>query len=491
VAALSAGTMTASQSARGTSRAQVPRRRLAIRLAWFTTLIVLVTQAMFVVPVLVRLRHEWLDRRLAEAEIAALSASATSDGTVDRAIRDELLRQVGAEAIRLERPGQSDTVLGASAALPEVRRLDPEQESLPGALSGTFAALTDDHDELIAVEGTDPLRPNAKVVATLRERELHHVLVSNMLRLGTIRLCIAIAVGILVYALLMALLVRPIQRLAESIAAFRADPEHSRPLDETVFTRFREDEVAAAGRELAAMQRELRAALWRNARLAALGAAMAKVNHDLRGILSPVLLTAERLQMNPDPSIKRAGDVVMRSVERAADLTRRTLEFARQTPHSLPCERMKLHPVVENAVEQVRPTCPMLSVVNHVAQEVEIDADRESLLRVLTNLVRNAGEADALRVTISAEREHENLVITVADDGPGLPDSVRAALFRPFVAGGRRGSTGLGLAIVHDLMRAHGGDVSLVATGPDGTKFRLSLPHRSIQLAARAVAIAT
>src|SRR5262249_37827382 len=65
---------------------------------------------------------------------------------------------------------------------------------------------------------------------------------------------------------------------------------------------------------------------------------------------------------------------------------------------------------------------------------------------------------------------------TVADDGPGLPDAVKEKLFRPFITGGRRGSTGLGLAIARDLIRAHGGEITLAATGATGTTFQLTLP---------------
>ena len=75
------------------------------------------------------------------------------------------------------------------------------------------------------------------------------------------------------------------------------------------------------------MQHELRSALWRNARLAALGTVVAKVSHDLRGILTPALLSAERLQLNSDPRVRRAGEILVQAVERAADLVRRTLDY--------------------------------------------------------------------------------------------------------------------------------------------------------------------
>src|SRR5262249_5909951 len=154
--------------------------------------------------------------------------------------------------------------------------------------------------------------------------------------------------------------------------------------------------------------------------------------HDLRGILSPAMLTAERLQMSADPSVKRAGDVVLRTVERATELAKRTLEFARETPLALPLRPMRLWAAVEEAAEQARAACPELQVSNQVRPELEVQADRESIVRVLGNLLRNAGEAEALRVTISAELVEQEVVIVVTDDGPGLPEAVRAALFRPF-----------------------------------------------------------
>ena len=143
-------------------------------------------------------------------------------------------------------------------------------------------------------------------------------------------LLIAGITGGLVYLAVLLLLVRPMRRITGSIAAFRGDPERTVPLNPDDVTGLRNDEIAVAGRELAAMQHELRGALWRNARLAALGTVVAKVSHDLRGILTPALLTAERLQLNPDPKVQRAGETLALAVNRATDLVRRTLDYARE-----------------------------------------------------------------------------------------------------------------------------------------------------------------
>jgi signal transduction histidine kinase len=467
-----------------------PRRRLAVRLAWLTVAAVLLAEAAFVVPSLVRRRQEWLDLRMHEAQLAAISATLAPNGMVDRATRDELLRLAGAEAIYLEQPGHETIVLAHDSGLPAADMVDLRKESPLAAAADAFAGLFGQDDRLLAVVSASPLRQDITVTTIVHAERLHDALVSHMRRFGTISLSVAAAAGLLLYLALLFLLVRPLRRLTASIAAFRADPERCAPLDVTTLPRWRRDEVTAAARELAAMQRELRAALWRNARLAALGTAVAKVNHDLRGILSPAMLTAERLQDHADPAVRRAGDLLIRAVERAAELTRRTLDFAREAPLTLPRQRLRPRETVEDAAEQVHAICPDLTVANRIPADIAIEADPESMLRVFANLIRNAGEAGATRVSVTAAVEGGEFAITVADDGPGLPEPVRTALFRPFVEGGRRGGTGLGLAIVHDLMRAHGGDATLLDSGPTGTSFRLTLPDRLVIAGARTETLA-
>ena len=106
---------------------------------------------------------------------------------------------------------------------------------------------------------------------------------------------------------------------------------------------------------------------------------------------------------------------------------------------------------------------------------VKVKADRNQLFRVLVNLLRNASEAGARNVRLYV-RSIAPVVIDVEDDGPGLPEEVRADLFRAFAASIQGGGAGLGLAIARDLMVAHGGEIELLETGPAGTTFRLTLP---------------
>jgi signal transduction histidine kinase len=132
-------------------------------------------------------------------------------------------------------------------------------------------------------------------------------------------------------------------------------------------------------------------------------------------------------------------------------------------------------PLLSEAAEAARPVSSSMRVHHAIDPGIVVRADRIQLFRVLTNLLRNAAEAGARSVFAAAHHDSPTLAIDIADDGPGLPEAVRADLFRPFAGSSRRGGTGLGLAIARDLMVAHGGDIELVNTGAAGTTFRLTL----------------
>ncbi|HET9019532.1 MAG TPA: HAMP domain-containing sensor histidine kinase [Acetobacteraceae bacterium] len=463
-------------------RAARAPRHLSRRLAWLAVAAVLIAEAVFFLPSLARARRDWLERRLRAGQLAAMSASL---GTADERMRAELLRLAGVEAVTLEAAGITLRLARPGMTPDAGRPFTPDDDTILPALGDAVGGLFRGGDQMLSVHGPSALGDAGRVTVLVHRADLDRYLAAFARRVGAISLIVAAAAAVLLYAALVRLLVHPLRRLTDSIAAFRADPERAAAFEPIGHG---DDEIAVAGRELAAMQRELRAALWRNARLAALGTAVAKISHDLRGILSPALLTAERLQMSQDASIKRAGDTLVRAVERATELVRRTVEFAREIPVVPARQRMALCDAVAEAAEQTRAVCPDIAIENAVPDTLEIDADWDSVVRILANLMRNAGEAQARRLEVAAGEEGGIVAVTVGDDGPGLPPPVQEALFRPFVSGGRPGSTGLGLAIVHDLVRAHGGEVTLTETGPSGTRFRLTLPRAARPHAARAEA---
>jgi signal transduction histidine kinase len=296
--------------------------------------------------------------------------------------------------------------------------------------------------------------------------------------------------GALVYITLNQLFVRPMRRVTANMMAFRADPENG---DRIIALSGRADEIGTAERELAAMQTDLALMLQQKNRLAALGLAVSKINHDLRNLLSSAQLFSDRLARLPDPDVQRFAPKLMRSLERAIAFCQSTLSYGRlQEP---PPDRKPL--LLEPLVEEVHETLGLgpdgpIRWISAVERGLTVEADYDQLFRILLNLCRNAMQAmesraardpgrDQIRVT--GRREGAVVVIEVSDTGPGFSERARAHLFEAFQGSTRTGGTGLGLAIAAELVRAHGGDIRLVE-GTIGATLRLTIPDRAVELSA-------
>ena len=451
------------------------RHSLSTRLFRLTVVIVLAVEVLVFVPELAHERVEWLNERLDDARIAILAAGTRSDQPFAPATTAELLRLSGTDSIRREQPGYPPVTLTAPDAILPAQTIQLTHEDWTVRTLRAMRALVFDQNAGTRVTDNSGSPAGTRLTFVFRTHDETVALRRFARDFIWVSLAVACLTGALVYVAVGVLLVRPMRRIISSIAAFRAAPERSLPMNPQRVSLLANDEMAVAALELAAMQEELRNALWRNARLAALGSAVARISHDLRGILAPALLTAERLQNHQDAAVQRAGEILLRTVDRATDLVRRTLDFAREGPPPLDLAPVALAQLVDEAGEAVRAPDRPFSLVNRVPAEVLIEADRNQFFRVLANLLRNAADAGARSAQVSAQAGRGTTVIDVADDGPGLPEAVRATLFRPFTRSTRHDGAGLGLAIARDLTLAHGGDISLASTGPEGTVFRLTL----------------
>ncbi|MGA3401779.1 MAG: HAMP domain-containing sensor histidine kinase [Acetobacteraceae bacterium] len=451
------------------------RHSLSTRLFRLTIVIVLAVEVLVFVPELAHERTQWLNERLDDARIAVLAASSRPDQPIAPATAAELLRLSGTASIRLEQPGRAPVTLATPDGVAPERTIDLRREDFVMRTVRALRALATDRQSVTLVADSSGAPPGTRIEFVFRAHDETAALRRFARDFVWVSLAVACLTGALVYVAVAMLLVRPMRRIIGSIAAFRAAPERSLPLDPQRVSLLANDEMAVAGRELAAMQEELRDALWRNARLAALGSAVARISHDLRGILAPALLTAERLENHQDKAVQRAGEILLRTVDRATDLVRRTLDFAREGPPPLDLAPVALAPLVDEAGEAVRSADRPFALVNRVPPGLLVEADRNQFFRVLANLLRNAADAGAGSALVSAEVGAGIATIDVADDGPGLPDAVRATLFRPFARSTRHDGAGLGLAIARDLTLAHGGDIALATSGPEGTVFRLTL----------------
>jgi len=293
-------------------------------------------------------------------------------------------------------------------------------------------------------------------------------------RLLGVSLVIALLTAAFVYLSLQWLLVRPMQRLTQGMIKFREDPHDAGRVIEPAKRR---DEVGQAQRELAAMQEALRQALTHKERLAALGTAVTKINHDLRNILSTMRLLSDGIAASAVPEVRRVAPGLVAAIDRAVALCSGTLNYSSGAAPMVRRVRFALAGLVEELAD-LGLKCgetPML-IENSVPPAIIAAADRDQLFRVLQNLAQNAAEAGAQSLAVHAVEADGTVMIEVADDGPGMPPKARDNLFKPFAGSARPGGTGLGLAIARELMRAHGGDIVLDETTASGTIFRLTLP---------------
>jgi signal transduction histidine kinase len=287
------------------------------------------------------------------------------------------------------------------------------------------------------------------------------------------------------------LLVRPMRRLTENMITFRADPENPARI---IAESGRGDEIGTAEEELAAMQRELASMLHQKSRLAALGLAVSKINHDLRNLLASAQLFSDQLSTLPDPKVQRFAPKLMRALERAIAFCQSTLSYgAAQEP---PPDRKTLEvgPLIEEVHEALGLSLdvPIRWIVS-VERGLTMEADHDQMFRVLVNLARNAvqaldarGARDPARdqIRITGRREGSVVVIEVSDTGPGVSEKTRAHMFQAFQGSTRAGGVGLGLAIAAELVRAHGGEIRLVP-GTIGATFSITIPDRAVDLNSR------
>ena len=460
------------------------RRSLSARLLLLTVFFVMLAEVLIYAPSVSNFRITWLNDRLASADLAILALEAAPEGNLSAELKSELLGRVDAFAVVLTRPDRR-LLLYSQPPPPVELTIDLREGSLFGNIGAAFAALARRGDGVMRVIGPSPQNPSMIVEIVLNEAQLRAEMVSYSQNILLLSIVISLITATLLYLALQWLMVRPMRRITEGITEFSRDPQNAAA---GVKPSSRDDEIGVAQSVLVEMQDDLRASLKQQERLAALGSAVSKINHDLRGILSTAVLMSDRLSALDNPEVKRISGPLIQSIDRAINLCTQTLNFVRDEGPELHRGRFRLTELIDEVAADLSVLDESQAAVNSVAPafsnaipaEIVVEADRDQLYRVFANLTRNASQvgAHAIGVKLAVTPPDDRfLVIDVADDGPGLVKSARDGLFKAFAGSARKGGTGLGLVIVRDVMRAHGGDIELLSSGEAGTVFRLTLPR--------------
>jgi signal transduction histidine kinase len=272
---------------------------------------------------------------------------------------------------------------------------------------------------------------------------------------------------------------RPLASLVSGVRALEkgdfAFPLHVHSHDELA-------ELTAAFDKMRKSLQKIQQDLLHAERLATIGRMASTISHDLRHPLTTILAYAELQSEGDFDAVQRRAwyDEIRSSVNRMAELISSLLEFSKGQ------EALRL--THGDVVEALKRT--LRSLQAHPAfKGIQITVEREGategwfdfkkLDRAFQNLLQNACEAapaDSGKVRIVAREVDDHVEISVTDNGPGIPHSIREDVFQPFVTQGKEEGMGLGLAVVQKIVRDHDGEVKVEATGKSGTTFKVVLP---------------
>jgi signal transduction histidine kinase len=469
--------------------ARAPHFGLSGKLLVLTILFVMIAEVLIYVPSVANFRVVWLKDRLAAAYTAALVLDAAPNGVVSDALAKQILDSIGARAVAMKM-GTRRRMLAVGDMPPRITHtFDMREVYTFDAIVDAFGMMLDRRNDVMRVVGPAPMG-GEYIELVMDEPPLRGAMLHYSVDILLISLAISGITAALVYLALHYLFVRPMRRVTSNMIAFRDAPENA---DRIIVPSARTDEIGMAERELATMQTELASMLHQKNRLAALGLAVSKINHDLRNLLSTAQLFSDRLATLPDPGVQRFAPKLMQALQRAIAFCQSTLSYGRL--QEAPPERrpILLEPLVEEVHETLGlPADGPIRWISAVERGLTVEADHDQLFRILLNLARNALQAlesrasrdpgrDQIRIT--GRREGAVVVIEVSDTGPGFSEKARAHLFEAFQGSTRTGSAGLGLAIAAELVRAHGGEIRLVE-GTIGATLRLTIPDRAVELAA-------
>jgi signal transduction histidine kinase len=452
-----------------------PRRPIASslssRLLIITLGFLLLIEVALFVPLVGRTRWAFLNEKLATAHLIATALDAYP-ANLEPIMRDDLLSQGRMLGMVVQRPDMPTRRLDPGLPPGERTVYDLGTDNLWDQFVDIFATLLRSENYIIDVVGPSPLNPTVNVEAVIDSRFLRDEMLAAARRIFLADVIVFLMTAVPLYLSLQWLAVRPLRRLTASMTGFQSAPEDPRKI---IVPSTRTDEVGVAEQTLAAMQQELRAALLQKERLAGVGTAVTKISHDLKNILATAMLESERLEQLPDPEVRRLTAGMVRSVDRAVQLSASTLRFAKDGLPEVNKQPLRIAEVLD---ELKRSSQAYVSCEIATSYDVDFafDADPELLRRAFENLLRNACQAGAKRVLLEAADEDGYRVVRVSDDAGGLPSKALDNLFVPFAGSTRAGGFGLGLPIARELLRVQGGDISLLSTSPEGTCFVVRLP---------------
>jgi len=293
---------------------------------------------------------------------------------------------------------------------------------------------------------------------------------------------LALLSGTVLMITLSRLVTRPLEELSMSVTAFGEGDGRRR------IPRYGPQEVRQLSTAFASMRKEIQQAnraLLESERLATIGRMASSVSHDLRHYLAAIYANSEFLASHRLSEKERTEIFadIRAAVHGTTDMIESLLIFSRTGP-SMRRSPELMSRLLERAVALVRahPDAEGISLVARCSNPAEtaVIVDGKQIERAVCNLLLNACQAvRAARrppsIVITLKTEEKHVVVSVMDNGDGVPEGIRNSLFEPFVSEGKQKGTGLGLTLAHCIAAEHGGEVILLSSRPGETIFQMKI----------------
>ncbi|HEU4955185.1 MAG TPA: ATP-binding protein, partial [Gemmatimonadales bacterium] len=232
-------------------------------------------------------------------------------------------------------------------------------------------------------------------------------------------------------------------------------------------------------------RRRLQDQLIQSEKMSAIGQLIAGIAHDLNNPLASVVGFADYLTEVPSvpPALREPLSVIQEEAERASNIVKNLLSFARKQEHQR--RPTPLKPLLDATFLLLRNQLMAHRVDGVLEVEPDLpvpDIDPNQIQQVFVNLINNAAQAIASTgrpgtVVVRARRWLDGVAIDVVDDGPGMTEALAAQVFEPFFTTKPEGEgTGLGLSISQGIVREHGGRIMLATEEGRGSTFTVQLP---------------
>ncbi len=456
-------------------------KSLSGRFLLLTIIFVMLAEVLIFVPSVARFREDYLQERLERSQIASLALLATINDMVEPELEAELLENAGVLNIVLRRDEMRELILSMPMPATVDRDYDLRGASAWTLIHDVFETMMGDGGRVIRVIGAPVKGAGLLIEVAMDERPLRAAIIDYGLRILTLSAAISIFSAMLLFIAVRLFVVRPINGLVGKIKAYGDSPEDARRIiqPQAGVTELFEAETA-----LQSMQTQLSQSLRQKKRLAALGSAVSKISHDLRNILTTAQLLADRMEVSDDPRVQKSAPKLVNSITRAVNLCESTLGYGKAEEATPVITKFSMKHLLNDIVESelLAVGDAPISIISEVQGDIQLEADQEQIYRVMSNLVRNARQvlesrSEGGKVRLTGSQEPERWLMTVRDDGPGLPPKALDNLFKPFQGSVRKGGSGLGLAIAAELVNGHGGKLEVLESTPEGTVFQVCLPR--------------